>query len=235
MFYLILQIRSSFSNLCFIHCCSVAIMLTFEKVLSFFTILHLVNASLSDMDKFIEELNHKIPDHQWIAGKNFESMHSAKVFLGSLDDSKRKRNDLLSAEKTIHSNIEVPDHFDSRDKWPNCSSISKVWDQGNCESSWAVAAVSAMSDRHCIHTQTQILLSPENLIDCCYSCGYGCDGGYTMEAWKYWEKFGIVTGGGYGNEDNCQPYSFPKCDHHIDNGPYGDCPSITANTPICKH
>lgn len=34
-------------------------------------------------------------------------------------------------------------------------------------------------------------LSVEDLLSCCYECGFGCDGGYTDKAWEYLNVFKI--------------------------------------------
>lgn len=56
-----------------------------------------------------------------------------------------------------------------------------------------------MSDRFCIYSdgKVQVTLSADDLLSCCANCGYGCEGGYPLDAWEYIEKNGIVTGGGY--------------------------------------
>ena len=138
-------------------------------------------------------------------------------------------------EKTFEApNLSLPESFDPRDEYPNCESLREVRDQANCGSCWAFGAVEAMSDRICIHSgQTdQTRVSAENLLDCCSSCGFGCDGGYPQYAWRYWKNTGICTGGLYGDKEYCQPYFLPNCDHHID-GSYGDCPD-TVDAPSCK-
>lgn len=65
----------------------------------------------------------------------------------------------------------------------------------------AFGAVEAMSDRICIHSKAKISvrLSAEDLVFCCYTCGFGCDGGYPGAAWDHWVHKGIVTGGSYGS------------------------------------
>ena len=36
-----------------------------------------------------------------------------------------------------HPDTSVPDHFDVRDKWPNCGSLfDQIVDQGKCQMSW---------------------------------------------------------------------------------------------------
>lgn len=64
---------------------------------------------------------------------------------------------------------DLPDSFDSRVLWPNCSSIKEVRDQSTCGSCWAFAAVEAMSDRICIGNgqRVQTRISAENLLSCC--------------------------------------------------------------------
>ena len=89
---------------------------------------------------------------------------------------------------------ELPAEFDPRVKWPKCQSISMIWDQGGCGSCWAFGAVSAMSDRICIHSPNndeplQVHVSPENLLSCCFSCGFGCNGGFPGAAWSYWHRY----------------------------------------------
>ena len=133
--------------------------------------------------------------------------------------------------------IAAPESFDSREEWSSCNSISTVWDQANCGSCWAVGASGAISDRICIHKGTQTMVSAQQLMTCCHGifnggCGQGCNGGYLLQAWEYWKNTGLVSGGGYGRTDTCQPYSLAKCDHHV-KGPYGPCPA-SVPTPACK-
>lgn len=77
--------------------------------------------------------------------------------------------------------------------------------------------VEAMSDRICIASQGQsnFHISAENLVSCCSSCGFGCDGGYPEAAWEYFVHTGLVTGGNYNSHQGCQPYSIASCDHHV--------------------
>ena len=91
-----------------------------------------------------------------------------------------------------------------------------------------------MTDRICIHSKgTQNFhISAEDLVDCCSSCGYGCDGGYPEAAWEYFKKTGLVTGGNYNSSQGCLPYSIPSCDHHV-NGTKPPC-GAEQKTPKCK-
>lgn len=130
----------------------------------------------------------------------------------------------------------IPETFDSRQKWPDCLSISDIRDQGSCGSCWAFGAVESMSDRYCIKYQENVNISAEDLLSCCRLCGMGCSGGYPAAAWRHWtDKLldqGIVTGGQYQTKNGCRPYSIAKCDHHED-GPYPACSDIVS-TPHCE-
>merc|ERR1712088_311314 len=176
-------------------------------------------------DEFIDEINAKATT--WKAGRNFHletSTNYIKSLLGVHPDHKK----YLPAKKpSVLGFEELPTEFDPRVQWPKCQSISMIWDQGGCGSCWAFGAVSAMSDRICIHSPNndeplQVHVSPENLLSCCFSCGFGCNGGFPGAAWSYWHRKGLVTGGLYGSNDGCQPYVLKPCEHHV-NGTRGPC------------
>jgi cathepsin B len=112
---------------------------------------------------------------------------------------------------------DLPENFDAREQWPNCPTIKEVRDQGSCGSCWAFGAVEAMSDRICIVSSgaTNAHISAEDLVDCCESCGFGCDGGFPQAAWSYFKSTGLVTGGNYNSKEGCEPYTIASCDHHV--------------------
>lgn len=119
---------------------------------------------------------------------------------------------------------------------------------GSC---WAFGAVEAMSDRICIasHGELQVSLSADDLLSCCRSCGFGCNGGDPLAAWRYWVKEGIVTGSNFTANSGCkvfpvlrqniicvdfQPYPFPPCEHHSKKTHYDPCPHDLYPTPKCE-
>jgi len=187
-------------------------------------------------EEFISHINSKTST--WTAGRNFHpetSTNYIKSLCGVHPDHKKylppKKAKLVGIE-------ELPKEFDPRKKWPTCKSISMIWDQGGCGSCWAFGAATAMSDRMCIHSpagqdQVQVHVSPENLLTCCFTCGFGCNGGFPGAAWSYWHKKGLVTGGLYGTNDGCQPYDIKPCEHHV-NGTRGPCEE-GGRTPKCHH
>jgi cathepsin B len=132
--------------------------------------------------------------------------------------------------------VNAPASFDSRDKWPTCTSISEIRDQSACGSCWAFGAAEAMSDRICIGTngQKQTRVSTADLVSCCLSCGQGCNGGYLYPTWMYWKYTGVVSGDLYSDKNTCKPYPFPPCAHHTASTTYPACPSQEYPTPSCK-
>mgnify|MGYP002877304571 CR=1 FL=1 len=131
---------------------------------------------------------------------------------------------------------DLPTSFDSRDQWGDmCPSTKEVRDQGSCGSCWAFGCVESLTDRICIASSgaKKPHISAEDLMTCCaFTCGNGCDGGYPAAAWEYFKNQGIVTGGQYHSNEGCQPYTIPKCDHHV-SGQYQPCSDILP-TPGCK-
>jgi cathepsin B len=147
----------------------------------------------------------------------------ARAFVGALEGGPK-----LPRKTYASSRIQnLPTNFDARQQWPQCDTIKQVRDQSACGSCWAFAAVEAISDRYCIFLKkTNLTISSDNLLACCDGCGYGCGGGFPSAAWQYWVQTGIVT-------EQCQPYPFPSCDHHIP-GSKNPCPSTEYNTPNCN-
>jgi len=127
-----------------------------------------------------------------------------------------------------------PESFDARDHWPNCESLDMIVNQGSCASGWAQAAVSVLNDRLCIHTNgtRQFLHSAQDLMTCCDRCGFGCSGGYPGNAWNYWKRNGIASGGPYGSRLGCKPYSIEPCGYSA-KSTLKPCPE-SGYTPMCE-
>ncbi|UYV64283.1 CTSB, partial [Cordylochernes scorpioides] len=166
------------------------------------------------------------------AGRNFAedtSLDSLKNLCGVI----KKNSDDLPTRYHDSEGIEIPESYDVREAWSQCKSVHLIRDQGPCGSCWAHGAAEAMSDRICIASKgkIQVEVSAQDLTSCCDECGYGCEGGISLEAWKYWKKSGIVSGGLYRGE-GCRPYALPPCNHHVP-GPYKPCGKVVP-TPPCK-
>jgi len=96
------------------------------------------------------------------------------------------------------SHLAIPDSFDARKYWPQCSTIKTIRDQGSCGSCWAFGAAESFSDRYCIATGDSVTFSPQFLVDC-FNDSDGCNGGYTDLTWMALMKQGITS-------DDCLPY-----------------------------
>lgn len=177
----------------------------------------------------------------WKAGENFEYIKDRQLRLQHVINMcgvklEKSAKFLPPVRQVNYLNIDLPENFDPREKWPNCPTLKEVRDQGDCGSCWAFGAVEAMSDRFCIHTNGSMNfhLSAEDLMTCCSSCGNGCNGGFPGAAWDYFKEKGIVTGGQFHSNQGCQPYKIPACDHHVP-GHLKPCGKDIEPTPECSH
>ncbi|CAH1109809.1 unnamed protein product [Psylliodes chrysocephalus] len=184
-------------------------------------------------DDFINHINSQ--QNHWKAGKNFDEtipISEFKKLMGVREAISKSRR-----TPTVHSkDIEIPESFDARTNWPECSKvIGEIVDQSACGSCWAVSTTSAISDRRCIASggKLQVPVSAIDLMSCCWVCGDGCNGGTMEFAWDYWINAGIVTGGGYNSSLGCKPYPFKPCDHHVE-GKHVQCTTLSYDTPPCS-
>jgi cathepsin B len=173
----------------------------------------------------------------FLAGKSFTQMQ--RLMGTKMDGNSFSRAPL----KTITPSFALAKKFTSgEDKWPNCkSTFFFIKDQADCGSCWAVAASEVAADRTCIanygqmapatklnEAQPPIDMSAADIMDCCEYCGDGCQGGYPIDAMKFWAWTGVVTGGWYGSNCGCYPYEIPPC-------PAAGCSGPEANTPACSN
>jgi cathepsin B len=170
----------------------------------------------------------------WTAGRNFypNELARAKRMLGVNMAENREYNKKHIKTQEIIVSDDLPDNFDPRTKWTQCPSLNEIRDQSNCGSCWAFGVAEAVTDRICIRGGGQVHISAEDINDCCKACGNGCNGGFPAAVYNWYVKDGIVTGGQYGTNEGCQPYSLPHCDHHT-TGKYPNCTG-DANTPQCR-
>ncbi|EPB72630.1 papain family cysteine protease [Ancylostoma ceylanicum] len=112
--------------------------------------------------------------------------------------------------------------FDARQHWPQCESIGHIRDQSACDAPFR-------------HRYTFMLrknlwfrkFSEQNV-------WFRCKGGYVIEAFRYWTREGVCTGGRYKQKNVCKPYAFYPCGQHKDQPYYGACPQGSWNTPLCR-
>lgn len=155
----------------------------------------------------------------------------------ALNSQSDTMSNLRGGGNSVYFTNGLPTNFDSRKKWPNCPSIGHIYNQGNCRSSYAVAAASAASDRICIHSNStkNPIMSAQQIISCCYLCGYGCDGGSLFESWDFYRRHGFVSGGEYNSNQGCQPYTIPPCKLINEKPPGHSCTTFNREeTPTCE-
>ncbi|KAI6654792.1 Cathepsin B [Oopsacas minuta] len=193
-----------------------------------------INLDTYPFEKEIAMVN-SLPDATWTAGRQerFKGMteEDVAVLCGVINGT---YNPLPIMSIPVLKDI--PAEFDARTKWARCPSIGTIQDQSNCGSCWAFGAAEAMSDRYCIHLNMSLNISAADLMECCESCGNGCEGGFPEAAWNYWTRSGICTGGLYEKSEDksstCKPYPLPSCEHHIV-GKEPPCSKKIAKTPEC--
>lgn len=175
----------------------------------------------------------------WKAGRNFDA--DQLKYVQSLLGVDIEKNAIYNRKHVNRTDSDIgqalvclPESFDARDKWPHCPTIAEIRDQANCGSCWAFASVEAMSDRICAASGKTVHISALDVLSCCEFCGHGCSGGYPSGAWNFYtyRNHGIVTGGQYGTNEGCQPYSIPPCNHHV-SGDLPNCTEPTTPTPQC--
>jgi len=156
--------------------------------------------------KMIREINSK--QSSWKAGQNHITRmpkSQARRLLGLDAESMRSKVSRLPKKEFSEKQIrDLPESFDSRIQWPNCSSIKEIRDQKQCGSCWAFGAVESMSDRHCIHKHEERRFSAEDMASCgrglLTQCGTCSKGGEPECAWYYYTHHGVVS-------EECYPYS----------------------------
>ncbi|KAF8572257.1 hypothetical protein P879_00811 [Paragonimus westermani] len=101
-------------------------------------------------DKMIHYINYEA-NTTWKAKKQsrFPNIWSIRRSLGTLPTPKRLRLDTYCLTSTIFE-PPIPEYFDAREKWPECTSISEIRDQSSCGSCWVCHFHSKQSLRTCI-------------------------------------------------------------------------------------
>jgi len=165
----------------------------------------------------IAEVNTK--GSTWVAGINKyfagKTLQQVKRMLGWKRNSDTKR----PPAKFIERPVELPTSFDSATNWPNCKTISTIYNQAECGACWAFGGVEAASDRFCIASKGAFnqALSFAQVVECTSG---GCEGGQAEDTWSFIQSNGIVT-------NACYPYYIPTC-------PPAQQPCLNfVNTPKC--
>lgn len=166
---------------------------------------------------------------------NYDIIKEMTSLLGTFFELKEHITSLISPSSFLSKTYAIPDDFDLREIYPNCTSLSEVRDQSTCGACWAFATTSVISDRICIHNNIDIRISALDVLSCCSNCGNGCRGGHAIKALQFWKEEGIVTGDKYNSTGYCKAYFLPPCDHHGHvKDMYKECGESQIFTPSCK-
>eukprot|EP00808_Paulinella_micropora_P024085 g78270.t1 len=170
----------------------------------------------------IFSLGSSLPSRKYSRSHGVDMAESARAIAAMIRSGQWKLAKKITAEQAAS----LPESFDSATNWPQCASIiSDIRDQSNCGCCWAFAAAEAASDRLCIATggNTLVSLSAQHLCFCASS--NGCNGGTLVVPWEYISWRGLVTGAGQGNG------TFDKMGYCSNFG----VPNSADNNPHCHH
>ncbi len=147
-------------------------------------VLSVVSPPITDQS-FVNKINSVQND--WLAVNH--DMFTNKTLNDISHLFSTEMNKGINAEPYHYSGAQLPENFDSREKWGKC--VHPIRDQGNCGSCWAFGATESLSDRFCING-VDVILSPQDLVSCDDS-NYGCNGGNLDTAWLYMCKNGVMA------------------------------------------
>lgn len=93
----------------------------------------------------------------------------------------------------------IPDSYNFRTEYPACA--KPIYTQGNCSSSYAIAAATAISDRLCKQSngENTFEVSPHSPVFCDKFINQQCKGGFISRTLDYAKLYGLV-------DTTCAPY-----------------------------
>jgi len=102
--------------------------------------------------------------------------------------------------RTIRDARDIPEEFDARVEWSNCSDvIGTITDQAVCGSCWAMSSSGVVADRLCISRNVTTRLSPQYMVYCGTNTS-GCQGASTAATWEQLMVQGTVS-------EECVPFT----------------------------
>lgn len=124
----------------------------------------------------------------------------------------------------------LPESYDARTAYPECSSIARIRDQCGCGSCFAFGAVEAFEDRICIHNKKNVTLSVGDIIQCHIDENMSCDGGNPISVWQ--SIFAGKSEGDGAIQQSCYPYGLDvcPCNHHSTSSALPQCETQAAPT-----
>ena len=94
----------------------------------------------------------------------------------------------------------IPDSYHFRKEHPQCA--KPIYTQGNCSSSYSIAAATAISDRLCKQSEGENTfdVSPQTPVFCDKFINTQCKGGFISRTLDYAKLYGLV-------DTTCSPYN----------------------------
>ncbi|CAK1593700.1 unnamed protein product [Parnassius mnemosyne] len=172
----------------------------------FYILLFLISITAA----FDEEIHFKyetLPWHEFV--EYFNNLNLTwKISVHNNNDDNHQHCSVIGLNQTYPkithdlSVLDLPEIFDAREKWSQCTSIGKIYDQQTCGSCWMFATATTATDRNCIHANINVDLSEQDL-GCCADCYIGplcLNGGLPDRAFNFWISNGLVS-------YDCRPYN----------------------------
>ena len=120
--------------------------------------------------RYIQEFNRN-PNHKFKLGINKFCAYTPQEYKAFLTRPHSFEKTRPSAEYKQKKN-DIPASLD----WRTKGVCNEIRDQGLCGSGWAFASTAAMESTWAIYHSDLLSLSPQNILDCTYSCE-GCEDG----------------------------------------------------------
>ena len=159
------------------------------------TLARFNNKVFIDFKSIVEHVNSV--QKSWVAGHNAyfdnKDLKTIKGMMGALETPEHLRLPL----KEIEPLEDIPESFDSAERWPDCESLKEVRDQSTCGSCWAFAAAAVLEGNKAIKSGSSAKdISEQQMVDCVYNRD-GCQGGWPNVAMDYIKN----NGGAYKESD----------------------------------
>lgn len=150
-----------------------------------------------------------VNDAEYIAKLNSQGLSftagPAAIWEGfKLSDAKKVINVQASNKQQLYKcntgnkDTIVPESYNFREVYPNCA--RPILSQGNCSSSYSIAAISAITDRWCKSNDVDFPdLSPHTPVFCDKFINSQCKGGFVSRTLDYAKIYGLV-------DSKCAPY-----------------------------
>ena len=150
-------------------------------------------------------------DQDYIAKINSQDLSfkvgATNMFEGyTLVDAKKTINVQASNKQQLYKcnpagkDTIIPDTYNFRTEHPQCAKA--IYTQGNCSSSYSIAAATAISDRICKQSNGENIfeVSPQSPIFCDKFINSQCKGGFISRTLDYAKLYGLV-------DTSCLPYN----------------------------